>query len=212
LFPKQKYPQCNRRHRRQCDNSQRPIFFPHCVKVLPPSRPVCSLAVVSQRNIRGSPGAYVKVYGHSFCRPLRSCFQSSLQASSTPACLRAPGSLSPRARPAPELGTKRQQGRFRSVQWDSARRGGTVLRTLARMSEPVLLIRLYVPHQMRRRSMAKRKQTARGRKQDRARVAGRQRYEVSYEAKKTGASAKWVKRAVKRVGNSRKKVERRLAR
>jgi hypothetical protein len=60
--------------------------------------------------------------------------------------------------------------------------------------------------------MAKRKQTARGRKQDRARVAGRQRYEVSYEAKKTGASAKRVKRAVKRVGNSRKKVERRLAR
>jgi hypothetical protein len=58
----------------------------------------------------------------------------------------------------------------------------------------------------------KRKQSARGRKQDRARVAGGQRYEVSYEARKTGRSAKSVKRAVKRVGNSRKKVERRLAR
>ena len=57
----------------------------------------------------------------------------------------------------------------------------------------------------------KRKQTSRGRKQDRARVAGGQRYEVGYEAKKTGRSAKAVKRAVKRVGNSRKKVERRLA-
>jgi hypothetical protein len=58
----------------------------------------------------------------------------------------------------------------------------------------------------------KRKQTARGRKQDRARVAGGQRYEVRYESKKTGRSAKAVKRAIKRVGNSRKKVERRLAR
>jgi hypothetical protein len=58
----------------------------------------------------------------------------------------------------------------------------------------------------------KRKQTARGRKQDRARVAGGQPYEVSYEARKTSRSAKSVKKAVKRVGNSRKKVERRLAR
>jgi hypothetical protein len=61
-------------------------------------------------------------------------------------------------------------------------------------------------------TMAKKakKQTARGRKQDRARVAGGQRYEISYEAKKTGKSAKRVKRAVKRVGNSRTKVERNL--
>ena len=58
----------------------------------------------------------------------------------------------------------------------------------------------------------KRKQTARGRKQDRARVAGGQRYEVGYQAKQTGWCAKAVKRAVKRVGHSRKKVERRLAR
>jgi hypothetical protein len=56
----------------------------------------------------------------------------------------------------------------------------------------------------------KRKWTSRGRKQDRARVAGGQKYEVRYEAKKTGKSKNAVKRAVKRVGNSRKKVEREL--
>lgn len=61
--------------------------------------------------------------------------------------------------------------------------------------------------------MAKaKKQTTRGRKQDRARVAGGQDYEVRYEAKKTRRSAPAVKKAVKKVGNSRKKVERRLAR
>ncbi|MCC8960415.1 DUF3606 domain-containing protein [Bradyrhizobium sp. Pear77] len=54
------------------------------------------------------------------------------------------------------------------------------------------------------------KQTARGRKQDRARVAGGQDYEVSYEAKKTGRSAASVKKAVKKVGNSRNQVEKRL--
>jgi len=54
------------------------------------------------------------------------------------------------------------------------------------------------------------KQTSRGRKQDRARVAGGQRHEVGYEAKKTGKSAKQVKRAVKKAGPSRKKVERQL--
>jgi hypothetical protein len=56
------------------------------------------------------------------------------------------------------------------------------------------------------------KKTARGRKQDRARVAGKQDYEVSYEAKKTRKSAGAVKKAVKKVGNSRKKVEKRLGR
>ena len=54
------------------------------------------------------------------------------------------------------------------------------------------------------------KQTARGRKQDRARVAGGQEYEVRYEAKKTGKSASAVKKTVKKVGNSRKKVEKTL--
>jgi hypothetical protein len=51
----------------------------------------------------------------------------------------------------------------------------------------------------------------RGRKQDRARVAGKQRYEVSYESEKTGRSAEAVKKAVKKVGNSRKRVEKRLS-
>lgn len=61
--------------------------------------------------------------------------------------------------------------------------------------------------------MAKaKKQTARGRKQDRARVAAGQKYEVAYEAKKTGRSASAVKKAVKKVGSSRKKVEKRLGR
>ena len=59
--------------------------------------------------------------------------------------------------------------------------------------------------------MAK-KQTSRGRKQDRARVAGGQDYEVGYEASKIGKSRGAVKKAVKRVGNSRKRVERRLER
>jgi Protein of unknown function (DUF3606) len=60
--------------------------------------------------------------------------------------------------------------------------------------------------------MAATKKTARGRKQDRARVAGGQKHEVRYEAKKTGKSASAVKKAVKKVGNSRKRVEKRLGR
>jgi hypothetical protein len=56
------------------------------------------------------------------------------------------------------------------------------------------------------------KKTSRGRKQDRARVAGGQKHEVRYETKKTGKSASAVKRAVKKVGNSRKTVERSLGR
>jgi hypothetical protein len=54
------------------------------------------------------------------------------------------------------------------------------------------------------------KKTARGRKQDRARLAGKQDYEVSYESKKTRKSASAVKKAVKKVGNSRKHVEKAL--
>jgi hypothetical protein len=61
--------------------------------------------------------------------------------------------------------------------------------------------------------MAKaKKRSSRGRKQDRARVAGGQDYEVRYTAKKTKRSAGAVKKAVKKVGSSRKKVERRLGR
>jgi hypothetical protein len=56
------------------------------------------------------------------------------------------------------------------------------------------------------------KKTARGREQDRARVAGGQSYEVKYESKKTERSAPAVKKAVKKVGNSRKRVEKRLGR
>lgn len=61
--------------------------------------------------------------------------------------------------------------------------------------------------------MAKaKKKTARGRKQDRARVAGGQGYEVRYESKKTHRSKAAVKKAAKKVGNSRKRVERALSR
>ena len=56
------------------------------------------------------------------------------------------------------------------------------------------------------------KKTTRGRKQDRARVAGGQKHEVGYGAKKTKRSASAVKKAVKKVGNTRKKVEKRLGR
>jgi len=53
-------------------------------------------------------------------------------------------------------------------------------------------------------------QTTRGRRQDRAKVAGGQDYEVKYAAGKTGSSKADVKSAVKSVGNSRKKVEDKL--
>ena len=53
-------------------------------------------------------------------------------------------------------------------------------------------------------SMAKKaRKSARGRKQDRARVAGGQDYEVRYTARK---SASAVKKAVRKVGSSRKRV------
>jgi hypothetical protein len=55
------------------------------------------------------------------------------------------------------------------------------------------------------------KKTKRGRAQDRARVAGGQRYEVAYVAKKSKKSAKAVKKAVKKAGPSRKKVMKALA-
>jgi len=46
-----------------------------------------------------------------------------------------------------------------------------------------------------------------GRGRDRKLVAGRQRHEVGYTAKKAGKKGSAVKRAVKKVGHSRKKVE-----
>lgn len=58
---------------------------------------------------------------------------------------------------------------------------------------------------------AVRKTTARGRAQDRARVAGGQDHEVRYEVKKTGKPKAAVKAAVKSEGNSRKKVDKALS-
>jgi uncharacterized protein YpmB len=54
--------------------------------------------------------------------------------------------------------------------------------------------------------------TSRGRTQDRARVAAGQDHELKYEAKKEGVSKEAVKGAVKKAGNSRKKVEAELGR
>lgn len=54
--------------------------------------------------------------------------------------------------------------------------------------------------------------SARGRAQDRSKVAGGQGHEVAYQATKSGASAAEVKQAIKKVGNSRKKVEGTLSR
>ena len=59
---------------------------------------------------------------------------------------------------------------------------------------------------------AKAKKSARGRASDRGRVAGGQDYEVRYTAKKARKSAASVKKAVKRVGNSRKRVTKALNR
>ena len=59
--------------------------------------------------------------------------------------------------------------------------------------------------------MASVQKTSRGRNQDRSRVAGGQKHEVQYEAKKTGKPAAAVKKAVKSEGNSRRKVERALS-
>lgn len=52
--------------------------------------------------------------------------------------------------------------------------------------------------------------TQRGLKQDRARVATKQPYELAYEAKKTGASKPAVKEAAKKAGPSRKAIEKAL--
>lgn len=54
------------------------------------------------------------------------------------------------------------------------------------------------------------KQSGKGRSQDRSKVAGGQDYEVNYEKNKLNVSGKEVKDAVKEVGNSRKKVEKKL--
>jgi hypothetical protein len=61
-------------------------------------------------------------------------------------------------------------------------------------------------------AMAKKAKKASKRRMDRRLVAGRQRYETDYEARKTGKSRGAVKKAVKRVGSSRKKVSKALSR
>jgi hypothetical protein len=43
-------------------------------------------------------------------------------------------------------------------------------------------------------------------KADRSRISGSERYEVYYAARKFGVSADAVRKVIKRVGNSRKKV------
>ena len=54
------------------------------------------------------------------------------------------------------------------------------------------------------------KRSSSSRTQDRVRVAGGQKYEVAYEAKKTKKKPSAVRKAVKKVGNSRKKVSKTL--
>jgi len=54
--------------------------------------------------------------------------------------------------------------------------------------------------------------SSRGRKHDRVRVAGGQKHEVGYASKKSGKSRAAVQKAVKKVGNIRRKVERELGR
>ena len=51
------------------------------------------------------------------------------------------------------------------------------------------------------------KHTPRGLKQDRREIAAKQPYEVEYEAKKMGVKPAVVRKAVKKVGHSRAKVE-----
>ena len=54
-------------------------------------------------------------------------------------------------------------------------------------------------------------QTSRGRTQDRKRVASGQEHEVRYQAKSRSTTGTAVKKAVKKVGNSRAKVDAGLA-
>lgn len=61
--------------------------------------------------------------------------------------------------------------------------------------------------------MAKKaKKTARGRTLDRRLVAGKQNYEIDFEARYGGKSRPAVKKAVKKAGRSRKKVRKALSR
>lgn len=52
----------------------------------------------------------------------------------------------------------------------------------------------------------KKKASKKGRKADRARISGKQAYEVAYVARKLGVSAGTVRKAIKKVGNMRANV------
>ena len=60
--------------------------------------------------------------------------------------------------------------------------------------------------------MARKAKKSGARRMDRKLVAGRQRYETDYEARKSGKSRGAVKKAVKRAGPSRKNVRKALSR
>jgi|SoiMethySBSTD1v2_1073268.scaffolds.fasta_scaffold631495_3 hypothetical protein len=84
---------------------------------------------------------------------------------------------------------------------------------LGHRREYAALSRTFLELLLREGSMAKKAmKSARGRKQDRAHVAGGQDYEVRYTAKKTRKSGSPVKKAVKKVGSSRKRVVKALRR
>ncbi|MCC6948803.1 MAG: DUF3606 domain-containing protein [Bradyrhizobiaceae bacterium] len=64
---------------------------------------------------------------------------------------------------------------------------------------------------MAARKKTRKSKAKRSRKADRARVSGKQAHEVAYLARKHKVSAADVRAAIKKVGNSRKKVEAALA-
>ncbi len=55
------------------------------------------------------------------------------------------------------------------------------------------------------------KSSSRGTSQDRKLVAGEQEHEVYYESKKTGASKEAVKKTIKKEGNKRTEVEKKIS-
>ena len=61
-----------------------------------------------------------------------------------------------------------------------------------------------MPAKKKTKSAARKKKSSAS---DRSRVAGGQKYEVAYVAKKMGVTAAAVKAAIKKVGNMRKDVE-----
>jgi hypothetical protein len=87
------------------------------------------------------------------------------------------------------------------------------------LAERMMFRRLYAREEidMAKRTRTKQAQTKRAKKsrssrsRDRKLVAGRQKHEVRYAAKKAGVKGTAVKKAVKRVGHRRTRVEQVLA-